>query len=351
MDLTYLLKTLTGVPGVSGCESRAARVAMDALRPYVDELYRTPMGAVVGTQKGHGPAIVLDAHIDQIGLVVTAYGGNGFLQFDKCGGMDPRILSGMEVTVHGEEDLYGVISSIPPHLAKKEDEGKAKPFAELAIDTGLSDDKLKKLVHLGDRVSLKSYPTELLNGQMSSGALDDRAGIAALIRVAELLRDADCERTVQYQFTVREEVGGRSAAATAYNVNAEAAIVVDASFARTPGIDERDAALLGKGPMIGYAPILDKALFKRLKWIAETENIPYQLEIMNRGTGTHADELTNSKSGLPVALVSIPLKYMHTTVEVIDVNDVENTAQLLAATILAGTVECASPATQKGGAV
>lgn len=345
MDLTNLLKDLTSVPGVSGLEDKVARVAMDALRPYVDELYRTPMGAVVGTIKGKGPAIVLDAHLDQIGLVVTAFGGNGFLQFDKCGGMDPRILSGMEVTVHGTEDVYGIVSSIPPHLAKKEDEGKAKPFKDLAIDTGLSDDELKRIVKLGDRVSLKAYPAELLNGQVASVAMDDRAGIVALIRTAELLKEADCDRTVHFQFTVREEVGGQAAAATAYNINAHAAIAVDVSFARTPGIDSRDAALIGKGPMIGYAPILDKDLFERMKSIAEREEIPYQIEIMHRGTGTHADELTNSKAGLPVGLVSIPLKYMHTTVETVTMDDIENTAKLLAATVLSG------PPAAEGGAV
>ena len=189
MDLTNLLKDLTSVPGVSGLEDKVARVAMDALAPYVDELYKTPMGAVVGTIKGKGPAIVLDAHLDQIGLVVTAYGGNGFLRFDKCGGMDPRILSGMEVTVHGTEDVYGIVSSVPPHLAKKEDEGKAKPFKDLAIDTGLSNEELEKKVKPGDRVSLKAYPAELLNGQVASVAMDDRAGIVALIRTAELLKD------------------------------------------------------------------------------------------------------------------------------------------------------------------
>ncbi len=336
MDLTNLLKTLTEVPGVSGLEDKVARASMDALRPYVDELYKTPMGAVVGTIKGKGPAIVLDAHLDQIGLVITSFGGNGFLQFDKCGGMDPRILSGMEVTVHGTDDIYGIISSIPPHLASKEDAGKAKAFKDLAIDTGLSDEELQKKVKLGDRVSLKSYPAELLNGQVSSGAMDDRAGIAALIRTAELLRDADCERTVHFQFTVREEVGGRAAAATAYNVNAHAAIAVDVSFARTPGVDKRDAALIDKGPMIGYAPVLSKALFERMKQIAEDNDIPYQIEIMHSGTGTHADELTNSKAGLPVGLVSIPLKYMHTTVETVTMQDIENTAQLLAKTVLAG---------------
>ncbi len=337
MDLTNLLKDLTAVPGVSGLEDKVARVAMDALAPYVDELYKTPMGAVVGTIKGKGPAIVLDAHLDQIGLVVTAYGGDGFLRFDKCGGMDPRILSGMEVTVHGAEDVYGIVSSVPPHLAKKEDEGKAKPFKDLAIDTGLSDEALKKIVTLGDRVSLKAYPAELLNGQVASVAMDDRAGIVALIRTAELLKEADCDRTVHFQFTVREEVGGQAAAATAYNINAHAAIAVDVS--------SRDAALIGNGPMIGYAPILDKPLFERMKSIAEENEIPYQIEIMHRGTGTHADELTNSKAGLPVGLVSIPLKYMHTTVETVTMEDIENTARLLTATVLAG------PPAAEGGAV
>lgn len=345
MDLANLLKTLTSVPGVSGLEEKVARASMDALSPFVDELYKTPMGAVVGTMKGKGSAIVLDAHLDQIGLVVTAYGGNGFLRFDKCGGMDPRILSGAEVTVHGTEDLFGVISSVPPHLAKKEDEGKAKDFKDLAIDTGLSDDVLKEKVQLGDRVSLKAYPAELLGGQVASCAMDDRAGIVTLIRTAELLREAHCERTVHFQFTVREEVGGQAAAATAYNVNACAAIAVDVSFARTPGVDPRDAAALGEGPMVGYAPILDKGLFEHMKRIAEEKEIPYQVEIMKRSTGTHADELTNSKEGLPVGLLSIPLKYMHTTVETVSLEDMENTAQLLAATVLAG------PPAGEGGAV
>lgn len=345
MDLAKLLMELTSVPGVSGLEDKVARVAMDALSPYVDELYRTPMGAVVGTIKGSGPALVLDAHLDQIGLVVTAIEKNGFLRFDKCGGVDSRILSGMEVVVHGKEDVFGIVSSIPPHLQKKEDAGKAKDFKDLCIDTGLSEERLKELVSLGDRASMKCYPAELLNGQMSAGAMDDRAGIAALIRTAELLHEADCPRNVHFQFTVREEVGGRAAAATSYNVNAHAAIAVDVSFARTPGVDKRDAAEIGKGPMIGYAPILDKVLFEHLKSIATEHDIPYQIEIMNRSTGTHADELTNSKAGLPVGLVSIPLKYMHTTVETVTLEDIENTAQLLAATVMTG------PPAAWGGAV
>lgn len=345
MDLTALLQDLVSVPGVSGLEDKVARVAMDALRPYVDELYKTPMGAVVGTIKGKGPAIVLDAHLDQIGFIITGFGGRGFLRFDKCGGVDPRIVSGMEVVIHGEEDLFGVISSVPPHLAKPEDAGKAKDFKDLAIDTGLPEEVLQKKVKLGDRVSFKAYPAELLNGQISGPAMDDRAGVAALIRTAELLRDAECDRTVSFQFTVREEVGGRAAAATAYNVNASAAIAVDVSFARTPGVDPRDAAEIGKGPMIGYSPLLDKTLFEQMKQIAAEQDIPFQLEIMHRGTGTHADELTNSKAGLPVGLVSIPLKYMHTAVEVVSTDDIENTARLLAATILAG------PPAETGGAV
>ena len=336
MDLAKLLTRLTEVPGVSGLEDKVARLVMDELRPFVSELYHTPMGAVVGTMEGKGPAIVLDAHLDQIGLIITSIEKNGFLRFDKCGGTDPRMLSGMEVTVHGKEDIYGIVSSIPPHLAKKEDEGKAKDFKDLAIDTGLPTEKLEELVSLGDRVSLKPYPAELLNGQVSSASMDDRAGVAALIRTAELLHDAECDRRVHFMFTVREEVGGRAAAATAYNLNASAAIAVDVSFARTPGVDSRDAAEIGKGPMIGYAPILDKPLFENMKRIAAEKEIPYQIEIMHRGTGTHADELTNSREGLPVGLVSIPLKYMHTTVETVSVEDVEHTAQLLAATILAG---------------
>ncbi len=336
MDLKKTLLELCAAPGVSGAEEKAAHAAMDALRPYVDEVSLTPLGSVVGTMRGEGPVVALDAHIDQIGLIITDYGGNGFLRFDKCGGIDTRTLAGLEVTIHGTEDLYGVVSSIPPHLAKKEDEGKAKDCKDLAIDTGLSEEELKQKVRRGDRASFKAYPSELLNGQVSAPALDDRAGVAVLIRTAELLKEADSKRNVHIQFSVREEVGGKAAAATAYPEDVATAIAVDVSFARTPGVADRDAAVLGKGPMIGYAPILDKGLFEDMKRIASEKDIPYQLEIMHRGTGTHADEFTNSKAGIRTGLLSIPLKYMHTPVEVVALEDLENTAQLLAATILEG---------------
>ncbi len=345
MDLKSLVFTLCGENGVSGNEVRAAEAAKNALAPFVEETAIQPRGSVTGRMRGQGPLIVLDAHIDQIGLIVTGIEEGGFVRFDQCGGVDIRTLGGLEVRIHGKEDIYGIVSTVPPHLSSASDRDKAKPCTELAIDTGYSKESLENLVSLGDRVSFVSYPASMLGEQITAGALDDRAGVAALIRTAELLNSADIRPNVLFTFSVQEEVGGQGAA-TAVTKNTltkeetpDLAIAVDVSFAKSPGCSPRDCGILGKGPMIGYSPLLSKDVFETLKKTAEDNDIAYQLEIMNGRTGTHADELAVSHGGLMTGIVSIPLKYMHTPSEVVDLNDLEATAQLLANYIL-----------QKGGA-
>ena len=335
MDIKEAILKLASTAGVSGTEAEAAELAKAMLEPYCKETYIDKRGTVVGIMgSGNAPVFHLDAHIDRIGLIVTDVAERGFVKFAKCGGIDERTLAGMEVTILGKEPVFGVVSSIPPHLSNASDEGKAKSCTDLAIDTGLSEDKAKELIRKGDRAYLKSYPCELLGGLMSMGALDDRSGVACLIKVAELLSEMSNPPAVIFTFSVLEEVGGKGAATASFDMKPDCSIAVDVSFARTPGCDKSETAELSAGPMIGYSPVLDHELSEKLESIAKINDIPYQKEIMNSRTGTHADELAVNAGGVKTGLISIPLKYMHTPVEVIDPVDVENSAKLIAQFIM-----------------
>ena len=338
MDFSTVLRTLTEAPGVSGWETGAAQSAAELLKPYCDEVSCNARGSVLGRINGPGPLFLLDAHIDQIGLVVTELCPDGFVRFDRCGGVDIRTLGGLEVVIHGTEDVYGIIETVPPHLSNPEDKGRAKPCTELAIDTGLSEQHLRERAKLGDRVTFLSRFLELPNGQISAAALDDRAGVAVLIRTAEILEH---RANLALTFSVQEEVAGNGAAtALGHEVLSEkwdipyTAIAVDVSFAWTPGCSRQETAELGKGPMLGCSPLLSHSVFEGIKQAAVEHGTPYQLEIMNGRTGTHADEIATSLGGVTTGLVSIPLKYMHTPAEVIATEDLENTARLLADYIL-----------------
>lgn len=278
--------------------------------------------------------IMFDAHYDEIGLIVTGIDNSGFLQVSACGGIDRRILLGHEVVVHGRKDFKGIICCQPPHLTSSSDYKKAPKVSDIAIDIGLSANEAKVNVSIGDSVNFYSGEAcELLSGRITGKALDNRAGVAALIRVAELLDGKILPDTkVTLLFSAQEELGKRGAVTGAYEIDPDEAIVVDASFNATPGCDVEHCGKMSEGPMIGISPILSRKMTERLKKLADK----YQLEIMAEETGTNADVISISRSGIPTAMLSIPLSYMHTAVEIIDTADVEATAQLLAKYALNG---------------
>jgi len=333
MDITELLKQLTAPAGVSGLETGAAAVAEKLLSPYVDSTETDRRGNVVGTINGAGPKILLDAHLDQVGFIVTALSERGFVKFDRCGGTDPRVMSGLPVIILGKEPVYGIISSVPPHLQGDDDEGKVKEAKDLAIDTGLEKEKLERLVSQGDRICFVPQFDKLLGDELCSNSFDDRAGIAILIRTLEILKEKGVRPNLTVVFSAQEEVGGNAVGCAAFKADVDMAIAVDVSFAFTPGCKPEETGKIGKGPMIGISPCLDNGIFEDLKRIAAEKSIPYQTEVMNRTTGTHADDILVTRAGVRTGLVSLPLKYMHTPVEVIDTKDVELCAQLIAAFI------------------
>ncbi|WP_101698480.1 M42 family metallopeptidase [Clostridium minihomine] len=335
-QLQELLHRLCSAPGVSGAEQAAVKAAEQELKQYGTISY-DPLGNLV-CHMGNPEAqrrILLDAHIDQIGMIVTSIDEKGFLRIAPCGGVDRRALPGTPVTVYGKEQLRGVVCCLPPHLVEG-GEDKVLPVNQMAVDIGLSKEEAEKLVALGDRILWEAQPRPLLGERFTASGLDNRAGVCTLIRCAQLLEKESLDCSLTILLSSREEVGGQGAQTGAFAHNPEEAIIVDVSFASQPGVSEQKSGKLAAGPMIGIAPTLDRNITDELIRLAREKQIPFQYEVMGGKTGTNADSIGTARAGVRCGLASVPLRYMHTPVEVIDAVDIENTAKLIAAYIKEG---------------
>ncbi len=334
-ELTEILFKLTEKNGVSGDEFCAAQTAAEILKEYTPDITVDDFGNVianVGNREEGKPHIMLDAHIDEIGLIVTYITDEGFLKVSNCGGIDRRLLLAQQVEVlcSNGGKIFGVITSTPPHL--ESDDKKAPKLEDIFVDIGMTKNKAEELVSLGDRVVISNCPCELLGDRVTSKCLDDRAGVLTLIQTLDLLKDEldslSCSFSVV--FSSQEETGERGAKTAAYKVKPDMAIAVDVSFAKVFGESNDTCGEMGKGPMIGVSPSLSRTMSNRLCEIAKAEEIPYQIEVMGGTTGTNADAIGVTRGGVKTVTVSIPLKYMHTPVEVISISDIENSARLIA---------------------
>ncbi|MDR2909569.1 MAG: M20/M25/M40 family metallo-hydrolase [Oscillospiraceae bacterium] len=334
VNIVELLKAFSGKTGLPGRESEAAAYGGELLLAF-GPVSNTPSGSVLCRVRDEGSRIhlLLDAHIDEVGLIVTFIEDSGFLRVERCGGIDIRALPAAPVVIHAEKGrLFGVVCSTPPHLDKG-GEKKLQKAGELYIDTGLTGERARELISPGNRITLVCEARELAGGYLCGKALDDRACCAAIIYALSLLRgeELNCDLTVS--FSAMEEVGGQGAKTAAYSVNPTHAVVLDVSFAHTHDSERHKCGEAGKGPMIGVAPILSHEMSGELAKIAKAEGIPHQTEVMGGRTGTNADQIASSRGGVKTAMLSIPLKYMHTPVETVLIKDVEDTARLLAAFI------------------
>ena len=253
---------------------------------------------------------------------------------DRVGGPDERVLIGSEVTVHGKCPLFGVICSTPPHLLSAEDKKSGVDIKKIAVDIGLNKKEAEKVVEIGDRITLRCCPCELLNGNIVSGAFDDRCSVAAILRALEMVDGKINNLTLTVLFSVQEETGGSGAKTGSFASMPDYAIAVDVGFGDDPYTDKAETITLGKGPSIGISPTLDREFTNELKQICKENNIPYQHDVMGGRTGTNADSINNTGKGVKTALLSIPLRYMHTGIEVVNINDIENTAKVIAEYLL-----------------
>ncbi|MBC8609935.1 Putative aminopeptidase ysdC [uncultured Ruminococcus sp.] len=334
MELLQTIETLCGAVGVSGQEHSAAAAALNLLKEYAPNAEIDPFHNVYGVvrlAKEGQPAVVLDAHIDEIGMIVTYVDTHGFLKVSACGGVDRRLVLGQEVIVHGRQELHGVVAAMPPHLTAGDDSGKVSEIEQILIDVGLTRDEVKKVVALGDRVTIKSGFHSLLGSRIASKSLDDRSCVAVILRTLELLKGQDLSCGLSVMFSAQEETGERGAMIAGYQLKPDIAVALDVSFAHTPDADETKCGKMGAGPMIGMAPTLDRELSQRFVTLAQQNQIPYQTEVMGGATGTNADAIGVLRGGVRMGLLSVPLKYMHTPIEMVDLSDCEATARLLAA--------------------
>ncbi len=339
MELNDSLKVLCGLSAVTGREKGAASQIAALFEPLCDEVRTDAFGNVYASCRGEGRnprTVLVTAHYDEIGLVVTGIEDSGFLRFAAMGGIDAKTLPAQEFTVFGREPLYGVIGAKPPHLVSAEEMEKVIPIDDLRIDIGYSGDEAKKRVRVGDVVGFRFPVIEMKNNRMASNAMDNRSGVAALLETLRLLKGLRHDDHVVVAATVQEELGLRGAVAAAFSTAPDLGIVVDVCHADMPDAPPDDQFPLGKGVAIAIGPIVHPARTKEVIELAKRERIPYQLDPEPGDTGTEAAALQVAREGIPTILLSIPCRYMHSTVETISLDDVRGTAQLAARFIAAG---------------
>lgn len=328
MDVKKLLKEVTALPGVSGHEEAVSQVLAEQFRPYVDEVTVDNLFSVIAHKKGKGPKVMLCAHLDEIGLMVTHVEDDGSLRLGNVGGVDPRILPASRVWVHGREKLFGTIGALPPHLMSASDRANNYTLENLHVDIGMTAEKARELVRIGDLVTLDGPATELLNHQFCAKTLDDRACVAILLRTAEMLQKMVCDADVYFVCSSQEEVGGRGAETSAFAVEPDLAVVLDVDFAKTPTCPS-GATLPIDAMIVTHGPFVQPKLNQRLMDCAKKHHVELNANVASRSTGTDADEIGLSRAGVPAVLLSLPEKYMHTSVETVDLNTMEEGARLL----------------------
>jgi endoglucanase len=333
IELLPLLETLCAAPGLSGYESPVREILEETWRSYADELSVSRLGSLHGLKHGTAPeprpSILIAAHMDAIGLMVTGI-VNGMLRVTEIGGLDPRVLPGQLVTVHGRQDLPGIIVQPPAHLLPADAQSGPVPIKYLLVDTGLRPRQVKQKVRTGDLISFAQEPTQLQGDTLVGRSLDNRASVAALSLCLEELQTRKHVWDVWAVATSQEEETMGGARTSAFQLRPDLAIAVDVTWGKSPGSPDHLTFPLGKGLTLGWGPNIHPGLHQSIKKIAEKIEIPFTLEAMPRHSGTDAFALQVAAQGIPTMVISIPLRYMHTPVEVVALNDIHRTARLLA---------------------
>lgn len=323
---------LTNTVGLSGNEKAIAEVLVKKLREIGVDGEIDAFGNVTGfvpSSDPNAPVLLLEAHLDQIGLMISGIDKDGTLQFVNIGGVDERILPGMEVVVHGIKDLCGVIGAFLPE-AKDGEEVQNPSLEEYRIDLGLEEEEVKKLVHSGDWVHLAGSTDALLHQRFSGCAMDNRSGIVAVLHALSRIQKEKIPYSVKVLFSTQEELGLHGAFTGLGNEKISAAIVVDVTHGTTADTkDEVGVFPLGCGAVICRGPNLHRDKTNQLLQLAKEKGVSHEIEVASGGSGTTAWAIQIQQGGIPVMLLSIPLKYMHTNVETLELNDIAAVSDLI----------------------
>src|SRR5574341_645720 len=321
-DIVPFLKSLLSVAGLSAHEAPALQLIREKWKPLVDELSTSRLGSLHGLKRGTGrgkrPSIMIATHMDAIGLIVTRI-TEDVLHVEQVGGIDARILPGTLVVVHGKRDLHGVAALPPAQTIPDEAREKAVGLRHLVVDVGLPAARLASLVRVGDLVSFATPPVELAGETLSGHSLDNRASVAALTVCLEELQGKSHAWDVWAVATAQEEVTLGGAATSAFDLHPDVAVAIDVTFAKGPGAEGWETFALGKGPTLGWGANLHPFLYKRFEELAGKLEIPVGMELTPTHSGTDAYMLQVARDGIPTTLLGIPLRYMHTPVEMVAV--------------------------------
>jgi tetrahedral aminopeptidase len=343
MDIFSHLKALTETASPSGYETAVAEVIRDAWQPLVDEISVDRLGSLVALKKGQGdaprPRLLLAAHMDEIGMMVhdiVAHPdeeGFGFLRLTSLGGVDTRHLYGQLVTVHASRgeprQLTGVVGALPNGMQPKARQGKPYSYEDLVVDVGLSFKQVKELIAVGDVISFRQPLRQLLNNRVSGKALDNRASVAAVTVCLDYLQKRRHDWDLLAVATVQEEVGLVGAFTSGHAQRPDAAVAIDVTFAKGPGTNDSVSFELDSGPTLGLGPNIHPGMLQALQDAAKSLEMKVNIDPQNRHSGTDAYALQIARAGVATAVVSIPLRYMHTMVETVVTSDIERVGRLL----------------------
>jgi endoglucanase len=326
-----LLKQLSQAVGITGYtrENGIHQLIANELTPLTDRVEQDRIGSVIGLKNGQQTGtprrkVMLAAHLDEIGMIVTKI-DKGFLRFNQVGGLDDRVLMGQEVTIHAEQDLPGVIGSIPPHLLPGHVDKVNR--RDMVIDVGLLPNEVEKLIRVGDLVSFARPPVELLNGLLSTKSMDNRSSVAAMIICLQHLAKIQHQWDVYAVATADEEWGSHTGATTqSYAIQPDVALAIDVTFADVSDVEIK----LNAGPVVSLGPSNHTVVRKQLLKICNELEMKYQTEILSSGRGTDAYAIEVNREGIPTVLLSIPSRYMHTPIETVAPKDVERVGRLMA---------------------
>ncbi len=336
-DTAELLRQLCEARGPSGFEAEIRGIVAERFGEHADDVRTDPLGNVIALARGTGgapaegsrPAIMLAAHMDEIALIVRQL-ERGFLHVSSIGGIDPRVLLGQPVTVHGRRECAGIVVSIPPHFTDPADREKPVPMEKLFVDVGLPRAEVEELVRVGDAITMRARFRRLAGPYASCKSMDDRASVAAIALCLEELARRRHAWDVYAVATVQEEVTGVGAVSSAFNLEPTLAVAIDVTFGAQPGVNGPEAMKMDGGPTIALGPNIHPKVFERLVAAARAIELPHQVEPIPGASGTDAWSIQVARGGVPTGLVGIPLRSMHTPVETVSLRDVERAAKLLA---------------------
>lgn len=336
MTLKELIISLSGVMSVSGNERRGGEELKKLIGGVFDDYKTDALGNHLFIKKcgrPNAPRILVDTHFDEIGMMVTGIKEGGFVTVTNIGGVDTRILPASEVIIYGKEPVYGVFAAKAPHLSTAADMEKLTPLSEMLIDTGYTKEELEELCPLGTPVGFKPIYAELLNDRLAGKAFDDKACGACAIFGIDAVQRRDLAGDVYFLFSAFEETGMTGARVAGFGIRPDYALVMDVTHASVPEVKELALPAFGSGVAIAASPVTNRRLTRMVTDLCRGGNIPYTVDACPGGTGTNANVLGVSAEGIPTALASLPLKSMHTSAEVLCMEDANALRKLVSAFI------------------